>query len=83
MLSYFLEQFYAFIGDAEVENDILKLNPVPSNIPTRSHLDYFLRGVLEDHNKHFQIQQDKLFQKVQQKLLNAMGPLSKMWQKIE
>ena len=40
-------------------------------------------GDLEESNKHFQIKHDKLFQKIKQKLLNVMGPLSKTWQNIE
>ena len=67
------------IADAEVKNDILKPNPVPSSVPTPAHLDEFLRGVLEDNNNNFQFQQDKLFQAIQQKLLNIMRPLSKTW----
>ena len=66
-----------------MEKNILKPNPVPSNISTSVYLDEFLRRVLEENNKHFQIQQNKLFQKIQQKLLNVMRLLSKTWQKIE
>ena len=29
------------------------------------------------------MQEDKLLQKMQQKVLNVLGPLSKIWQKIE
>ena len=68
---------------SQVEKNILKPNPVPSNISTSVYLDEFLRRVLEENNKHFQIQQNKLFQKIQQKLLNVMRLLSKTWQKIE
>ena len=46
-------------------------------------LDDFLRGVLEENHKYLQMQEDKLLQKIQQKVLNALGPLSKIWQKIE
>ena len=53
MLLYFLEHFYTFIADVEVENNILKPNPVPSKIPTRAHLDGFLREVLEENNTNF------------------------------
>ena len=62
---------------SQVEKNILKPNPVPSNISTSVYLDEFLRRVLEENNKHFQIQQNKLFQKTQQKLLNVMRLLSK------
>ena len=53
MLLYFLEHFYAFRADAEVENNFLKPNPVPSKIPTPVHLDGFLREVLEESNTNF------------------------------
>ena len=46
-------------------------------------LDDFLRGVLEENHKYLQMQEDKLLQKMQQKVLNVLGPLSKIWQKIE
>ena len=29
------------------------------------------------------MQEDKLLQKMQQKVLNVLGPLSKLWEKIE
>ena len=83
MLSCFFEQFYTFIEDDKVENNILKPNPVPSNIPTPAHMDEFLRGVLGENNKYFQIRQDKLFQNIQKNLLNVMGSFSKIWQNVE
>ena len=46
-------------------------------------LDDFLRGVLEENHKYLQMQEDKLLLKMQQKVLNILGPLSKIWQKIE
>ena len=52
-------------------------------MPPPAPLDDFLRGVLEENHKYLQIQKDKLLQKMQQKVLNVLGPLSKIWQKIE
>lgn len=54
-MPYFLEQFYAFIVDTEVKNDVIKPNPIPSNILTPANLDEFLRGVFEGPN-NFQFQ---------------------------
>ena len=76
-------QLYSFIPDAELEHSILKYNPIPSNVPPHAPLDDFLKGVLEENHKYLQMQEDKLLQKMQQKVLNALGPLSKIWQKIE
>ena len=55
-----------FISDAELEDNILKYNLIPSNVPPPSPLDEFLRGVLENH-KYSHMQEDKIFQKMQQK----------------
>ena len=52
-------------------------------MPPPAPLDDFLRGVLEENHKYLQMQEDKLLQKMQQKVLNVLGPLSKIWQKIE
>ena len=83
ILSYILRQFHSFIPDAELEDNILKYNPIPSNVPPPAPLDDFLRGVLEENHKYLQMQEDKLLQKMQQKVLYVLGPLSKIWQKIE
>ena len=48
-----------------------------------SPLDEFLRGVLEENHKYSQMQEDKFLQKMHRKVLNVLGPISKIWQKIE
>ena len=83
MLSYILKQFLSFITDAEPEDSILKYNPIPSNVSPSAPLDEFLRGVLEENYKYSQLQEGKRLPKLQQKVLNVLGPLSKIWQKIE
>ena len=83
MLSYILKQFHSFILDAELEDSILKYNPIPSNVPPPASLDEFLRGILEENHKYLQMQEEKLLQKMQQKVLNVLGPLSKVFQKYE
>ena len=83
MLSYILKQFHSFIPDAELEYSILKYNPIPSNVPPPALLNEFLKGVLEKNDKYSQMQEGELLQKMQQKALNVLGPMSKVWQKIE
>ena len=38
---------------------------------------------MEENHKYSQMQEDKLLQKMQQKVLNFLGPMSKIWQKIK
>ena len=83
MLLYILKQFHSFIPDAELEESILKYNPILSNVPPPVTLDEFLRGVLEENNKYLQMQEDKRLQKMQQKVLNVLGSMSKFCLKIE
>ena len=45
MLSHILKQFHSGIPDAELEDSILKCNPIPSNVPPPALLDEFLRVV--------------------------------------
>ena len=65
MLLHILKQFHSFIPDPEIEESILKYNPVPSNVPPPAPLDEFLSGVLEENHKYSQIEEDKLLQKMQ------------------
>ena len=79
MLSYILKQFHSFIPEADFEDSILKNNPIPNNVPPPAPLDEFWRGVLEQNHKYLQMQKDKLLQKLQQKVLNVLDPLLKIW----
>ena len=62
------------------EESIIKCNII---VPPPGPFDEFLRGVLEKNHKYLQMQEDKLLQKMQQKVLNVLGPVSKIWQKIK
>ena len=44
-----LKHFHSFIPDTELENSILKYNPIPFNMPPPAPLDKLLRGVLEEN----------------------------------
>ena len=83
MLSYILKQFHSFIPDAKLEDSILKYNPIPSNVPPPFPPWWILERVLEENHKYSQMQEEKLLQKMQQKVLDVLGPMSKIWQKIE
>ena len=81
MLSYNLKRFHSFIPDAELEDGILKCNPIPSNVLPPSPLDEILRRVLEENHKYSQTKEDKLLQKNASKGIKCSG--SKIWQEIE
>ena len=68
MLPCILKQFHSFFPDAELEESILKYNPILSNVPPPAPLDEFLRGPFGENHKYSQMQEDKLLQKMQQKV---------------
>ena len=82
MLSYILKQFHSFIPDAELEDRILKCNSIPSNVPPLPLLMSSWEGFWKKI-KYLKMQKDKHLQKMLQKVLNVLLPLSKSWQKIE
>ena len=43
-------------------------------MPPPTPIDEFLRGVLKENHKYLQLQEDKLLQKMQQKVLNVLRP---------
>ena len=82
MLSYILRQFHSFIPDAELEDRILKYNPIPSNVPPPASLDEFLRGILEENHKYMQMQGEKLLQKNAAKSIKCSGSFAKKFSEI-
>ena len=63
MLSYILKQFHSFIPDDELEETILKYNPISGNVPPPAPLDEFLREILKENHKYFQMLEDRLYKK--------------------
>ena len=63
MLSYILKQFHSFIPDDELKETILKYNPISGNVPPPAPLDEFLREILKENHKYFQMLEDRLYKK--------------------
>ena len=56
--SYILKHFHSFVPDAELEDNILKHNPIPSHASPPASLDEILRGVLEENHKYLLTHED-------------------------
>ena len=63
----------------DIKNSILNLNPLPSNITGPAALDDYIRGLLVEQRKISPIIDDKSASKLQQKVVNVLGPLAKLW----
>ena len=85
MASYANEQFEVFIPDKELKEAVLMQNPVPENIDPTKKLDDFVRSILKEKRKTGTevINQDNVLEKVQTKIREIMGPLSRVWKIVE
>ena len=52
-------------------------------MPPPTPFDEFLRGALEENHKYLETQEINFYKRMQQKVLSVLGPMSKIWQKIE
>lgn len=78
-----MEQFHTYIKDTNLDDSILTNNSAPQIFAGPDPLDDYLKSQLNKIKKKNEIQQDKSCQKVQQKMVNVMVPLTKIWQLIE
>ena len=58
-------------------------NPVPTNINKTKYLDDFVKEMLEENRQRFTLQTDDSLEKIQQKVVNVFGPLSRAWYAVE
>ena len=72
-----------FIPDKDVKEAILLKFPRPENIDPVKKLDEFLLELLKQKKITVDIKIDDTFEKVQGKVTDIMGPLSKLWDMIE
>lgn len=82
-IDYVKKHFSTYISDSDLKNCILKENPVPTNVPKPATLDNYLKSILEERHKPYVVTEDKASSKIQQKLTDVMGPLSRVWSVIQ
>ena len=77
---YVSKQFSDFTDDAALEESILAHNPVPENVKTLKapKVDTYLNDIFKTSNRPLDLQVDEGLRRVQQRLLNTMGPLTKV-----
>ena len=60
---------------------ILTQSPVPENMDTVKKLDDFLKDLLKEKKKTNEQNLENIFEKLQNKTRDVMGPLAKLWKK--
>ena len=72
-----------FIPEKDVQEQILDIHPVPTNINKPPELDPVLETMLKSRYKNECIKEDDNLKRTQVKIRDALGPLSKVWSLME
>ena len=82
---YVNKQFSDFTDDATLEESILAHNPVAENVKALKapKADTYLNDIFKTSNRPLDLQVDEGLRRVQQRLLNTMGPVTKVWALID
>ena len=83
MASYANKYFEEFISEGDLKEAILTQSPVPENIDTVKKLDHFLKDLLKEKKKTNEQNLQNIFEKLQNKTRDVMGPLTKLWKILE
>ena len=71
--------FDHYLPDPAVKETILDKIPIPDRIGNAKTNDDYLKEMLYEAKRTKVIEHDKNLEKIQQKILNTMGPLGKLW----
>ena len=83
LASYTNTQFEKYILEKSIHDAICEVHPVPNNLNQVKKIDESLRDLLMEKNKTNSVAVDEILGKIQKKTLSVMGPLSKVWLKLE
>lgn len=80
MADYANQMFEEHLSDNDVKEKVLVDYPVPSNLDQVKTLDDFMKALL---NNSSACKKDSLLERIQQKIVDVMGPFSKLWKGLE
>ena len=83
LASYANTQFDKYIPEKSIHDAICEVHPVPNNLNQFKRMDEFSRDLLKEKNKNNSLAIDEILGNIQKRTLSVMGPLSKMWLKLE
>ena len=83
LLKFVKEYFNNYVPDKTIKESILIENPKPTNLCSPRKLHDFLSELLKEKNKTSELASEATLEKVSNKTLNIMGPLSKLWLEVE
>ena len=83
MLTYVKENFEKYIPEKYIKDGILLNNPRPQNLVQAKKLDDYLITLMKDKHKTQELTVETTLEKIQNRNLDVMGPLSKLWQAVD
>ena len=83
LASYANTQFEKYIPEKSIYNAICEVHPMTNNLNQVKKMDEFLRDLLKEKNKNNSLAINEILGKIQKRTLSVMGPLSKVWLKLE
>ena len=83
MASYANDNSEKYIPEKDVKEAILIKTPRPENLDPPKKLDDYLQELLKQKKRSQDIVIDNTLEKVQDKVLNIVGPLLKLWVMVE
>ena len=83
MLKYARKQFNFYIKEKDLKDSVLLENPVPKNFKQELKLDPYYNELLEDKRRKRELSLDTMLEKQQSKVQQIMGPLAKVWFRVE
>ena len=83
MASYANKYFEEFIPEGDLKEAILTQSPVPEYVDTVKKIDDFLKDLLKEKKETNEQNLEDIFEKVQNKTRDVMGPLAKLWKILE
>ena len=78
MTSYANKYFEEFIPEGDLKEVILTQSPVLENMDTVKKSDNFLKDLLKEKRKTNKQNLENIFEKLQNKTRDVMGPLAKL-----
>jgi len=79
MLKYLHKYMMLHISDKEINDRIVDLHPVPDNIKKVPELDSYIKSLLATNNKTLTLKHEKALKNIQERIMNILGPLTKVW----
>ena len=76
-------QFEKYIPEKRIHDAICKVYLVPNNLNQVKKMDWFLKELLKEKNMNNSLVIDEIQRKILKRTLSVMGPLSKVWLKLE